>query len=71
MLQLASSPATLVAGGSLRQINAQAVRLDALITLQMVGGSSSHGVSLAGQVCRARFERAGADVTAQLTVQGP
>jgi YD repeat-containing protein len=71
MLQLASSPATLVAGGSLRQINAQTVRLDALLTLQMVGGSTSHGVSLAGQVCRARFERGGADVTAQLTVQGP
>ncbi|MFO1451088.1 MAG: hypothetical protein U1F61_23215 [Opitutaceae bacterium] len=71
LLQLASSPATLVAGGALRQTNARPVLLDALVTLQMVGGSTSHGVNLSPQACRARFERGGADVTAQVTVQGP
>lgn len=71
ILHLASSPAVLVAGGSLLQPNARPVSLASLTPLQMVAGSNSHGVSATAKACRARFEHNGVDVTTTFGVQGP
>jgi len=71
LLQLGSSPATLIAGGSLAQTNARPLILDGVLTLQMVAGSNSHGIGASAQACLARFERNGVDVTSTVSVQGP
>ena len=71
LLQLGSCPATLIAGGSLRQPNARPLLVDGLIELQMVAGSNAHGTVGTAKACRARFEQLGVDVTSRLKVIGP
>jgi hypothetical protein len=55
-----------IAGGDLAQTNGKPIALGGVSRVTFTGGLTSQGVSLPAQTNRARFERNGVDVTAQV-----
>lgn len=59
-----------VTGGDMLQPNGRAVRIGGVTTVAMIAGTTSHDVPQPARANRARYERDGQDVTAQIVV-GP
>jgi hypothetical protein len=55
-----------IAGGDLAQTNGKPIALGGVSRVTFTGGLTSQGVALPAQTIRARFERNGVDVTAQV-----
>ena len=55
-------------GGDLFQSNTKAVQFSGITQLKFTAGSSSHGTLFNAQSNRARLEKDGTDVTAQIVV---